>query len=136
MSDLSSLTVLDLALTAARRKLLKPYKTYKVGRKEPADLVLASKTVSQLTTVFEVGPFTEDDVTGDYSKRPTLTLRNEHEKKALHVLRAGRGSNLEVAEGTEGVVDEDRTIEEVAPGATCHLSEGDDVLVTNNITIK
>lgn len=124
-----------MCLAAARRKLLKPYKTYKVGRKEPADLVLASKTVSQLTAVFEVGPFREDDVTGDFSKRPTLTLRNEHEKKALHILRAGRSSGGQVQGGPESVADEDRNMEELAPGATGQLSDGDDVLVTNNISI-
>lgn len=111
------------------RKLLKPGGVYRVGRKPPAELIIASKTVSQATTLLTVEPTPEDEEVGkqwmqNFDNRPTLTIRNCHEKKPVVVLRGPLGNPGD--EPVESVVQ---------PGSSCSLCDGDQIILTQQLSI-
>ncbi|KAF7314496.1 CDC73-C domain-containing protein [Mycena kentingensis (nom. inval.)] len=74
-------------------KLLKPGKTYTVGRKA-RDINLNSGKVSHDAGFFTVGPFSADDV-GDESTRPKLKFESTTIKGSIQIERDGESSTLD-----------------------------------------
>lgn len=104
-----------------RRKLLKPGKAYRVGRKAPVELLIDSKTVSQECATLDVGTQLQPGNVGDFDIRPSLGFTNHHAKKPFVVL-------VKQPEG-------DAVQEAVQPGASCELHDGDEIRITQTISI-
>lgn len=94
---------------------------YTIGRKAPASIVIATKTVSQCTVTLEVGDFSPHAVTS-FIERPHLTLKNAHETKPVRVMRKA-GLPAETA------------LEVSGGGSTVTLDHGDLIHLTASVTI-
>ncbi|PWN30805.1 hypothetical protein BDZ90DRAFT_229801 [Jaminaea rosea] len=116
---------------ANTKKLLKPGKTYKIGRKAPADLIIASKSISQGVFAIVVGPFTAEQVQ-DFSSRPSLEFVNEHASKDIAVNRGG-GAATE-----DGMLEEDEanSYQVRQDGGRLSLEDGDRIALTSSIFIS
>lgn len=112
------------------RKLLKPGRKYTFGRKEPADLVLADKTVSREAgaLIMSIPPPTFESVcTTDFSDveqhRPTVSLQAD--KKILRIVPPSDEEEwLRNPSVYVGIT--------VDPGTTRALQAGDTIVLSKN----
>lgn len=101
------------------RKYLKPGGEYHFGRKAPADLILADKTVSKESATINVGGYKP----GEEHQAPTLTVHAL--KRAIRIIDAAH--ELEWEQNRESFIGEN-----VEPNGRKLLQAGDIVVLTRS----
>jgi hypothetical protein len=101
------------------RKFLKPGEEYHFGRKAPADLILADKTVSKESATIYVGAYKPDQE----HNAPTLTVHAL--KRSIRIIDAAHEAEWEG--NREGFIGEN-----IEPDSRRRLKSGDIVVLTRS----
>lgn len=120
MKETEHSCISDFNLTDTFRKALLPGREYHFGRKEPADIILADKTVSKESITLYVGLYNPSE-----GQHQPPTLRLHAHKRLVRIIPFGRENEwLEDKESFVG--------EAVNPDSDRMLSAGEIVLVTKS----
>ncbi|CAO1628691.1 unnamed protein product [Sympodiomycopsis kandeliae] len=120
-------------------KVLKPNNTYTIGRKPPAELIIASKTVSQCTASIEVGTWTAEQVSDFESRPPQVTLHNSHSSKSILVKRPLAPASPDQDQSTQQDTNSQQSsVQEfnLPPDSHLHLDSSDEIIISLTHSIR
>ncbi|CEH13995.1 hypothetical protein CBOM_01878 [Ceraceosorus bombacis] len=107
-------------------KLIKPNAKYTFGRKEPADIVIKSKLISQEGGYLKTGPFTIDDV-ADVHSRPSIEITAG--KKGVRIVPAKEVHKWEAnLDGYVGII--------INVGGKRSLEDGDLIIFASKLPLS